>query len=161
MSGSIPFASSRQTAASWRWGVIWTTPRSFSAAAAASTSSDLNALSTYRDVVLAATNGSLRADRVEAFNVYLIRGLGEDIGAGPKDVDPDQLALAVELLEDVGKYLQLTVVDDCLHDGQPLGAFVKAVLNHTQTRKARELARDAVQQWTHLETLLNSRLRVN
>jgi hypothetical protein len=122
---------------------------------------DLDALSTYRDVVLAATNGSLRADRVEAFNVYLIRGLGEDIGAGPKDVDPDQLALAVELLEDVGKYLQLTVVDDCLHDGQPLGAFVKAVLNHTQTRKARELARDAVQQWTHLETLLNSRLRVN
>lgn len=51
-------------------------------------------------------------DEVTEDNVYVLKGLAEDIAAGPDQVDRLQLELAVELLSDVGKYVENTIVEE-------------------------------------------------
>ena len=89
---------------------------------------DMSSLSTYGDITIAAIDRSLRIDDVTQDNVYVLRGLAEDIAAGPRQVDRLQLELAVELLSDVGKYVKNTIAEDYLQVGQPLGDLVKSVL---------------------------------
>ena len=71
---------------------------------------DLSDLATYDDIRTAATDGSLRVD-VTDDNVYVLKGLADDIADGPDAVDRDQLELAVELLRDVGEYSEDTIVE--------------------------------------------------
>jgi hypothetical protein len=55
---------------------------------------------------------TLRVDEVTEDNVYVLKGLVRDIAAGLDQVDRPQLELALELLSDVGKYVENTIVED-------------------------------------------------
>jgi hypothetical protein len=54
-----------------------------------------------------------------------------------------QLELAVELLSDVGKHVENTIVEDYLQRRQPLGDLVKSVLARNQISKPRRSRGDA------------------
>ena len=120
---------------------------------------DMSSLDTYGDITIAAIEGSLRVDEVTENNVYVLRGLAGDIAAGPRQVDRLQLELAVELLSDVGKYVDNTIVEDYLQTGQPLGDLVKSVLVPNYIPNPRRSRGDALSHWTRLEDFLESRLR--
>jgi hypothetical protein len=121
---------------------------------------DMSSLSTFGDITVAATEGSLPLDEVTEDNIYALDGLAEDIAAGPGQIDPVQLDLAVELLSDVGDYVKTAVVKDCLRRGQPLGDLVKSVLAKNRILRPGRPDADALTQWTQLEDFLESRLRV-
>jgi hypothetical protein len=121
---------------------------------------DMSSLSTYPDITNATIDGSLPLDDVTDDNFYVLKGLARDIAAGPRRVDRTQLDLAVELLSDVGAYVENTIVEDYLQGGQPLGDLVKAVLDRNYTRNPRHSPQHASSQWTQLEDFLESRLRV-
>jgi hypothetical protein len=109
---------------------------------------DMSSLSTYDDITSAEIEGSLPADKVTQDNIYMLRGLAEDIAAGPGEVDRQQLELAVELRSDVGKYAENTIVEDYMRRGQPLGDLVKTVLSRNYIRNPRRSRGDASSQWT-------------
>ena len=121
---------------------------------------DMSSLCTYRDITIAANDGSLPVDEVIDDNVYVLKGLARDIAAGSRQVDRLQLELAVEFLSDVGKYVKNTIVEDCMQEGQPFGDLVKSVLARNYIRTPRQSRQDALSQWTQLEDFLESRLRV-
>lgn len=121
---------------------------------------DMSSLCTYRDITIAANDGSLPVDEVIDDNVYVLKGLARDIAAGSRQVDRLQLDLAVEFLSDVGKYVKNTIVEDCMQEGQPFGDLVKSVLARNYIRTPRQSRQDALSQWTQLEDFLESRLRV-
>lgn len=64
----------------------------------------LSRVATYDRVKLAATDGSLDV-HVTDDNAYVLAGLDRDIEEGPSTVDREQLALAVELVADLGHYV--------------------------------------------------------
>ena len=78
--------------------------------------------------------------------------------AEPYEVDDRQLELAVELLTDVVQYVQNTIADDDLHNGQPLGDLVESVLGPNYIPKRRRSSAEALVQWHELEEFLESRL---
>jgi hypothetical protein len=120
----------------------------------------MSSLSTYRDIAIAATEGSLPLDEVTEDNIYVLKGLAEDIADGPDQIDRLQLQLAVELLSDVGKYVDNTIVEDYLRKGQALGDLVKSVLGRKYIFNPRRSRGNASSQWAQLEDFLESRLRV-
>jgi hypothetical protein len=119
---------------------------------------DLSDLATYDDIRTAATDGSLEVGVTDE-NVYVLSGLADDIADGPDAVDRDQLALAVELLRDVGEYAEDDIVDDTLDADKPLGRLVAHVLDPDTVRRPSGPYADAVEQWEALESFLESRLR--
>jgi serine/threonine protein kinase len=119
---------------------------------------DMSSLSTYPDITIAANAGSLPMDEVTEDNVYVLKGLTEDIAAGPDRVDRLQLELAVELLSDLGKYVKNTMVEDYLRRGQPLGDLVNSVLARSHIRNTGLSPGDGATQWAQLEEFLESRL---
>lgn len=119
--------------------------------------SDLSAFSTYDDIHTAATDGSLRI-RVSEDNVYVLTGIAEDIADGPDAVDAEQLALAVELMRDVGAYAEDGTVEEKLDADEPLGRFVAHLLTGKVSRPPAPYA-TAVEQWESLQRFVESRLR--
>lgn len=120
--------------------------------------SDLSDLATFDDIKTAATDGSLEIDVTED-NVYVLRGLADDIADGPEAVDRDQLELAVELIRDVGDYAEDSSVEDALDTDQPLGRFIGHVLTPDKISKPAAPYAKAVEQWETVENFVESRLR--
>ncbi|TWS19249.1 primosomal protein [Tsukamurella asaccharolytica] len=96
---------------------------------------DLSAVSTYDEVRVAATDGSLEIE-VYDDNVYVLPGIGEDIADGPRRIDRDQLDLAVELLLDSADFADDATVRDALRPTTPLGFFVSYALDPQPRRLA-------------------------
>jgi hypothetical protein len=119
---------------------------------------DLSDLATYDDIRTAATDGSLEVEVIDE-NIYVLSGLADDIADGPDAVDRDQLALAVELLRDVGQYAEDNTVDRTLDNGTALGAFVDHVLEPETAKRPEGPYAEAVEQWEALEAFVESRLR--
>lgn len=119
---------------------------------------DLSDLATYDDIRTAATDGSLEVEITDE-NVYVLSGLADDIADGPDTIDRDQLALALELLRDVGEYAEDTTVDKTLDPGTALGAFVTHALDPDAADRPEPPYAEAVQQWEALEAFVESRLR--
>lgn len=124
---------------------------------------DLSDLSTYDDIRTAATDGSLTIDVTEE-NIYVLSGLADDLADGPDAVDQEQLALATELLRDVGAYAEDKTVDKTLEPTQPLGTLVTYVLaqngdpDDPAPKPAAPFAA-AARDWAQLEQFFESRLR--
>lgn len=114
----------------------------------------MSTLCTYRDVTIAANNGSLPLDEVTDENLYVLKGLARDIAGGPRRVDPPEAELAIELLSDVGAYVMDTIVEDCMQGGQPLGDLVRSVLARNYIANPSQSAQGASSQWTQLEAFL-------
>ncbi|MDT5182289.1 MAG: hypothetical protein QOI29_447, partial [Mycobacterium sp.] len=119
---------------------------------------DLSDLATYDDVRTAATDGSLQVT-IGDDNVYVLTGIADDLRDGPDAVDRDQLALAVELLRDVGEYAEDTTVDESLDADQSLGRLVAYVLDPDTVARPSGPYATAVEQWEALEAFVESRLR--
>jgi hypothetical protein len=119
---------------------------------------DLSDLSTYDDIRTAATDGSLDVD-VSDENIYVLTGLAEEIADGPDTIDRDQLALAVELLQDVGDYSEDDTVDRTLTASSALGKFVTYVGEPGSADKPAAPHTKAVEEFEKLERFLESRLR--
>ena len=96
---------------------------------------DLSAISTFEDIQIAATDGSLEIDVYED-NVYVLPGLTDDIVDGPRRIDRKQLELAVELLTDAADYADDDTVSEALGTTTPLGWFVDYALNPDPKRMA-------------------------
>ncbi|OBJ90482.1 hypothetical protein A5640_24400 [Mycobacterium asiaticum] len=122
---------------------------------------DMSSLITYSDVTAAAIERSLPLHEVTQENVYVVKGLADDIGDGPEHIDRTQLELAIELLHDVGEYACSSLVKGVLRQGQPLGDLVRLISGKRASPGARQPRLYAArQQWTQLEDFLESRLRV-
>jgi hypothetical protein len=119
---------------------------------------DLADLSTYDDIRTAATDGSLRVD-VSEDNVYVLSGLADDIADGPDAIDRDQLALAVELVRDVGDYSEDDTVDRLLGEDTTLGRLVNHTLNPESSSRPNGPYSRAVAEWEELESFVESRFR--
>ncbi|WP_137145611.1 primosomal protein [Mycolicibacterium sp. CR10] len=119
---------------------------------------DLSDLATYDDIRTAATDGSLRVD-VTDDNVYVLTDIVDDLAEGPDALDRDQLALAVELLQDIGDYSEDPSVDAKLATDAPLGRLIGCVLEPGSVSRPSAPFTDAVAQWESLETFVESRLR--
>jgi len=119
---------------------------------------DLSDLATYDDIRTAATDGSLRVD-VNDENVYVLTGIADDLADGPDAIDREQLGLAVELLRDVGDYSEDSTVDEVLEPDMPLGKLVAYVLDPDTARKPGPPYAKAVEQWSELDSFVESRLR--
>jgi hypothetical protein len=119
---------------------------------------DLSDLATYDDIRTAANDGSLRVDVIDE-NVYVLTGIADDLTEGPDALDREQLALAVELLRDVGEYAEDSTVDDALEPETPLGKVVGHVLDPDKFRKPAPPYAKAAETWGELESFVESRLR--
>ncbi len=119
---------------------------------------DLSDLSTYDDIRTAAVDGSLDVNVTDE-NVYVLTGLAEEIAEGPDVIDRDQLALAVELLQDVGDYSGDDTVDKTLAADAPLGRFVAYVEDPAAAEKPAAPYTKAVEGFERLERFLDTRLR--
>jgi hypothetical protein len=100
-----------------------------------SVDNDLAEVSTWDDVATLATDGSLDIE-VEVDNTYVLHGLAEDIDEGPDAVDPVQLDLAVELLNDAADWAGDKSVSEALAQSESLGWLVSFVLRPDPTRLA-------------------------
>ncbi|MEU1210661.1 primosomal protein [Nocardia sp. NPDC005825] len=120
---------------------------------------DLARVSTYGEVQTAAVDGSLEVE-VDDENVYVLPGLSEDLAAGPKSVDTDQLDLAVELFTDAADYADDDAVESALAVSTPLGWYVSYLLNPDPTRMAPNPPFQAESEaWKALETVFEARLQ--
>jgi hypothetical protein len=119
---------------------------------------DLAEVSTWADVTTKATDGSLEVE-VETDNTYVLNGLADDIAEGPDAVDPVQLDLAVELLNDAADWADDKSVAEGLAQSESLGWLVSFVLRPDPTRLAPsppfEAEKDA---WTRLVEAFEERL---
>ncbi len=120
--------------------------------------SDLSDLATFDDIKTAATDGSLQI-KVTDDNVYVLRTLSDDIADGPDAVDLEQLALAVELIRDIGEYAEDNTVEAALDEDQPLGRFIGHALTPDKVRAPAAPYAKAVEQWEKVENFVESRLR--
>jgi hypothetical protein len=121
---------------------------------------DLSEVSTWEDVTNKATDGALDVD-VETDNTYVLHGLADDIGEGPDAVDPVQLDLAVELLNDAADWAGDKSVSEGLAQSESLGWLVSFVLRPDPTRLAPSAPFDAeVDAWQALVETFEERLDV-
>ncbi|MEC3954836.1 primosomal protein [Nocardia sp. CDC153] len=119
---------------------------------------DLARVSTYGEVQTAAVDGSLDVE-VDEENIYVLPGLAEDLAAGPKSVDTDQLDLAVELFTDAADYAEDESVEAALAVSTPLGWYVSYLLNPDPTRLAPNPPFEAeAEAWKALEAAFEARL---
>jgi hypothetical protein len=119
---------------------------------------DLADVSTWEDVSTLATDGSLEIE-VETDNTYVLAGLADDIGEGPDAVDPVQLDLAVELLNDAADWAGDKSVAEGLAQSESLGWLVSFVLRPDPTRLAPSPPFDAeVESWQKLVETFEERL---
>ncbi|WP_458685976.1 primosomal protein [Nocardia tengchongensis] len=120
---------------------------------------DLSRVSTFGEVQTAAVDGSLEVE-VDEENVYVLPGLSEDLGLGPKAVDTDQLDLAVELFTDAADYADDDAVESALAVSTPLGWYVSYLLNPDPTRMAPNPPFQAESEaWKALESVFEARLQ--
>ncbi|MTE11719.1 primosomal protein [Nocardia aurantiaca] len=120
---------------------------------------ELSRVSTYGEVQTAAVDGSLDVE-VDEENVYVLPGLSEDLAAGPKSVDTDQLDLAVELFTDAADYAEDDSVESALAVSTPLGWYVSYLLNPDPTRMAPNPPFAAESDaWKALEAAFEARLQ--
>jgi hypothetical protein len=96
---------------------------------------DLAEVSTWDEVTTRATDGSLEIE-VETDNTYVLNGLAEDIEEGPDAIDPVQLDLAVELLNDAADWAGDKSVSEALAQSESLGWLVSFVLRPDPNRLA-------------------------
>jgi hypothetical protein len=123
-----------------------------------SADNDLAEVSTWEEVTTKATDGTLDVE-VETDNTYVLNGLADDIGDGPDAVDPVQLDLAVELLNDAADWADDKSVAEALAQSESLGWLVSFVLRPDPTRLAPSPPFDAEQDaWTRLVESFESRL---
>lgn len=119
---------------------------------------DLAEVSTWDDVVVRATDGSLDIE-VDTDNTYVLTGLADDIAEGPEAVDPVQLDLAVELITDAADWANDDSAVDALSPSESLGWLVSFVLRPDPTRLAPSAPFDAeVTSWQRLVNSLEDRL---
>ncbi|CAN3127663.1 primosomal protein [Mycobacterium sp. smrl_JER01] len=119
---------------------------------------DLSDLATYDDIRTAATDGSLNVE-VTDDNIYVLTGIVDDLAEGPDALDRDQLALAVELLRDIGDYAEEASVEAKLAPDTALGRVIGHVLDPKSVARPNAPFADAVAQWESLESFVESRLR--
>ncbi|MET0898724.1 MAG: primosomal protein [Mycobacterium sp.] len=119
---------------------------------------DLSDLSTYDDIRTAATDGSLDVSVTDE-NIYVLAGLADELAEGPDAIDRDQLALAVELLQDVGDYSEEDTVDKILAADTALGKFIQYVSEPDETARPAAPYTAAVTEFEKLERFLETRLR--
>lgn len=119
---------------------------------------DLSDLSTYDDIRTAATDGSL-AINITDDNVYVLSGIADDLTDGPDAVDREQLALAVEFLQDVGAYAEDGVVTETLKPDRALGKLVSYVLDPESVAEPQRPFAPAIKEWEQLDQFVQSRLR--
>lgn len=120
---------------------------------------DLARVSTYGEVQTAAVDGSLEVEVTEE-NIYVLPGLADDLGQGPKAVDIDQLDLAVELFTDAADYVGDDSVEQALAKSTPLGWYVSYLLEPDPTRLAPSPPFTAeAEAWRALEQAFESRLQ--
>ncbi len=142
--------------------VVTKSPRALAKhiAQSANEDNDLSEVSTWDDVATKATDGSLEIE-VETDNTYVLSGLGEDIGEGPDAVDPVQLDLAVELLNDAADWAGDKSVAEALAQSESLGWLVSFVLRPDPTRLAPSPPFDAeVASWRSLVSEFEERLDI-
>lgn len=142
--------------------VVTKSPRALAkyVAQSGSTDNDLSEVSTWEDVSTTATDGSLKIE-VETDNTYVLNGLAEDIEEGPDTVDPVQLDLAVELLNDAADWADDKSVSEALAQSESLGWLVSFVLRPDPTRLAPSPPFDAeVSAWRQLVQSFEDRLEV-
>jgi hypothetical protein len=121
---------------------------------------DLAEVSTWEDVANKATDGSLDIE-VETDNTYVLNGLADDIAEGPDAVDPVQLDLAVELLNDAADWAGDKSVSEALAQSESLGWLVSFVLRPDPTRLAPSPPFTAeVEAWQKLIESFEERLEV-
>jgi hypothetical protein len=129
-------------------------------AQAGSVDNDLAEVSTWPDVATKATDGTLEIE-VETDNTYVLNGLAEDIEEGPDAVDPVQLDLAVELLNDAADWAGDKSVAEALAQSESLGWLVSFVLRPDPTRLAPSPPFDAeVEAWRALVSDFEERLDI-
>jgi len=121
---------------------------------------DLSEVSTWEDVATKATDGTLEVE-VETDNTYVLNGLGDDIADGPDAVDPVQLDLAVELLNDAADWAGDKTVSEALTQSESLGWLVSFVLRPDPTRLAPSPPFEAeVASWQTLVEAFEERLEI-
>lgn len=126
----------------------------------ANADNDLAEVSTWEEVANKATDGSLDIE-VETDNTYVLQGLADDIADGPDAVDPVQLDLAVELLNDAADWAGDKTVAEALAQSESLGWLVSFVLRPDPTRLAPSAPFDAeVESWQALVEAFEERLDV-
>jgi hypothetical protein len=122
---------------------------------------DLAAVSTWDDVVAAATAGDLTVE-VDPDNSYVLTGLADDLAGGPEAVDPTQLDLAVELITDAAEWAGDESAAAALAPSESLGWLVSFVLHPDPTRLAPSAPYDAeVAAWKKLANDFADRLHIN
>lgn len=120
---------------------------------------DLAAVTTWEEVVSAATGGDLEIE-VAPENRYVLAGLADDIGEGPDVVDAEQLELAVELVTDAADWAGDTRTREALAPSESLGWLVSFVVRPDPTRltPSPPFDREAAA-WRALEDRFLGRLR--
>src|SRR3954447_17588389 len=121
---------------------------------------DLAEVSTWAEVTTKATDGTLEIE-VETDNTYVLNGLADDIAEGPDAVDPVQLDLAVELLNDAADWADDKSVAEALAQSESLGWLVSFVLRPDPTRRPPSPPFEAEQEaWTRLVEAFEERLEL-
>ncbi|QFZ23312.1 hypothetical protein [Saccharothrix syringae] len=140
---------------------VFGSPRALARFIVEADDNDLAEVSTWGELVTKATGGDLEVE-VDPDNVYVFTGLDEDIAEGPDAVDPTQLDLAVELLEDAGEWAGDDQVKVRLNGSERLGWLVNYVLKPDPTRLAPSAPfDDEVTAWRTLVAQFEDRLRVH
>ncbi|MGW6695510.1 primosomal protein [Rhodococcus sp. NPDC054953] len=140
--------------------LVFTSERALARYLADNHEHDLAHVSTYTEVSTAAVDGSLVIEVTEE-NVYVLSGIAEDLAAGPRAVDADQLDLAVELFTDAAAFADDDSTERALAPSTPLGWYVSYTLNPDPTRLAPSAPFTAeAQAWRQLEQEFEARLRV-
>ncbi|CCH34955.1 primosomal protein [Actinosynnema sp. NPDC047251] len=140
---------------------VFGSPRALSRFIVEADGNDLADVSTWGELVVKATGGDLDVE-VDPDNVYVYTGLDEDISDGPDAVDPTQLDLAVELLEDAGEWAGDDAVKVALNQSESLGWLVSYVLKPDPTRLAPSAPYEAeVTAWRTLVASFEDRLVIH
>ncbi|MFD7654084.1 primosomal protein [Actinosynnema sp. NPDC059797] len=140
---------------------VFGSPRALARFIVEADDNDLVEVSTWGELVTKATGGDLEVE-VDPDNVYVFAGLDEDISEGPDAVDPTQLDLAVELLEDAGEWAGDDEVKVRLNGSERLGWLVNYVLKPEPTRLAPSAPfDDEVVAWRTLVAQFEDRLKVH
>lgn len=140
---------------------VFGSPRALARFIVEADDNDLAEVSTWGELVTRATGGDLDVE-VDPDNVYVLTGLDEDISDGPDAVDPTQLDLVVELLEDAGEWANDDTVKVALNQSERLGWLVSYVLKPDPTRLAPSPPFDDEQvAWRNLVAAFEDRLKIH